>query len=593
MVIYNELRGYAESNSQWFGSSELLMPLLTSVLNYFNPTQLQYDAKLSEAFTVSTLKKDPQKFPRNLFTSYGTQTSAAEFSEIDTVSLPNFSLSVTIGPKFNIVADLPILVKKVEQAHNEQLKQFDERNPMFFINTSEQLAIYWLFMAEKILEFVKKQKNAITQIESTALDAYRQQIDQQEERPLIPDLNLTNSLKTYAKLCQLIGESFQQSVSENDTNTFVHKVDSSAVLHAAWEEIEATLTKILHNLISRSQRKFKGGKQGESTSLYELLSRASSAISLKAQKQIIAVLNAQASSVFFDHSRAEMYRKFGLHELMSRYEKSGIEDPGSVIEQISELPPLFLAFIRKEFPKEQADLDKLKESIIEYRDVWLKRRGTLDGFLAQSKLLVAQKKLANMLCAMIYSGKFISYKKDSASFEVLLKSAVSADLLSQLWKEYAGEAGFAITAGNHYFFVAQLAHGQYLRLNETPAFFDRKAMSTISFSSHEYLYQAVMYYLKAQELEQDSSKHEQAEMLYKEAIKIDSKNGDYKFCLARLLSKYPDRHAEAEVLYKEAIKIDSKNSDYRLGLARLLSEYPDRHAEATYHRDQFLLYEGL
>ena len=589
-------------DSERLGSLKLLAPLLNIVFAHLNHMQIDYDEQLAESFVVKTEDQGEKEFSRRLFTSPNTSKSAATFIETGPARLREFGISITIGGEFNIVTDLPRLIKAVEQAHNQQIKEYGGDNPMLFINTSKQLADYWSFMSERLQEFTTAQTEQLYAIEHQAISSYQQKEYKEEKnsagakkkvkRYMHGPLNLSDTLKAYVELCQLISKGFSTVKPDENVNNLsdlAHEVDASAVFSRAWQKTETSLQTTMDVLVKRSKGENKNpNRQLYPQQLYDLLYKALDIIGGRAQEQIIAELNTQARDVFFKHCSKELYRKTGLDELMERYKQDDSNDSASVVEKHTDYGDLsqLIKFIRQEFPTNQEKLNQIKQDLQRAKQT-LKNKKAEGGNVQQetADLVDLQEQLANKLCAIVYSEKFFAYKNDNYSFSSAIEESfancmISAELLSQLWSEYAGEAGFGATTNNHYFFVTQLANKKYISLNSKPRDFNPQRENYYEFGAHEQLYQAAMCNWKGFEMKGDVNKHQLAEVLFKEAIRLAPNNPDFKTNLANLLAKYPKRHAEAEVLYREAIRLAPNDPDFKFNLANLLKKYPSRHAEA-------------
>lgn len=553
---------------------QILAPVLDAVFGQLNHMTINVDRSLSEPFKIIVSEQGKENFPRRLFLTPNTSTTTATFTETGPASLNVFELQVKISPDFNVLRDLPGLIAGVEKAHNQQMTKYSNSEPMVFINTSAQLADYWQFFAQKLSEFASLHQGQLLNIKDQAAPEDQQNLGEQFILP---------SLQAYGELCRLIAQGFKQAASDQTTLAEqAENIDSTAVFSHAWQATEEKLGKILEKLALK--------KATNTRSITQIWSLAATVIGNRAQEEILDTLHTQARSAFFQHAKAELFRKAGLGELFERPPKTEQNDPAEVMLHNEEIVTSglgeehpYIEWLREEFPAEQKQLENLKVAIQAQKDNLNQTIDTNNQAILKEVLSQLQIRLAHQLCALVYSGKFFAYKTDNYSFadatdHNFVNCMVRGELLHQFWQTYAGENSFGVIKVEHYFLVVKTASNLLLSLDGVPdeIDFNIKEKNYLQIGLHEQLFILGIVLYKCREYELDSTKHHLAELLYKEAIRLAPNNPIFKVNFASMLAKYPERHQEAEKLYREAINLDPDNIKIKYMLYFLLIENPDR-----------------
>lgn len=552
-------------------SLENLAPILTVAFSHLNNLSLRSDPALTEPFAIHIVREEDKLFPRRIFKTPNTQTHAATFIEQEPEQLPVFSMEVVMGSRFNVVTDLPRLTAEVQRKHNEMMREYGQETPMVFLDTNKQLAEYWHFMGKQMRSFAESRHQNFAKI-----------VDPLTGDPVGTTI-IEPAFAAYADLCTLMGDGFLQADAETHSE-LAEYVSSEKLFEREWRRMRAD---ILY-LVEKVQLKVSISGGWINQRMGHFLQRAVAQIGLIAQEDMLETLNTQSREAFFQHCQAELYRKAGLARFIDRMPAN--EDATSLIsqrKQSSESVDGSLAtWIKNNFPKEHDKLHDLKEEIQNSERV-IAELSEPDAMNEKEKLASLQLKLAEALCAVIYSQKLFVYDADSYSFSSateknFVNCMIRGDILYQLWKEFAGGIVLGALSQGHYFVLVELADGSLLSLDGVPLPF-AKSSKTQAIGAHSVLYQAALYDWKAISLADEGSYY-QAEILMREACRLEPKNLDYKYHLAMVLSFVPDKYIEAAQLLKRLVELNPKDPDYNNALAILLKKQKKYSQSEQYYR---------
>lgn len=462
-----------------------------------------------------------QKFSIELIEKDPQKYKKGLATDPEMVKKPNFGIRIKKSRDFTL-KDLPEYNKALEKVHNEWLEKNGytrAKNPEYFINENPNLARFWYFFAGKLKEV----------------------LTQNSPEPLIK-----TQLETFSEVFETIGKSYAPE-------TEVKPATSDGHLEFLWE---TELKEKISRIISWEGDDYSGNS----------LKKALNNIVKLGIRNINEKQQTQVRQVEFRHVENEMMRKSDVSEV--------VKNNWGNMTYI-----LFLLGLTEK-QKELAELQK------EYRELQQKIENSRDSEETENlkkELSKLQLKVTKNINAIIYSEKFWQGSKDEFSFQDLLNKEVNCmtrgQLIHSMWKEFFGEETLGATTKGHYFSVLRLANGQYASLNgdveEINDLEKWKKEKVVQVGVHKEFYQSAV-------LDWQANKKDWTlvEKLYREAIRINPRNPDYKNNLALLLAKQPDRWKEAEKLYLEAIRINPRYPDYKNNLAPLLDKQPDRWKEA-------------
>lgn len=575
-LLYEDLvtRAEAQRDKKEAPHISALAPILNLAFSHLNHLSIEYQEDLDEPFLIEIDKPGKfrslrykvadifegnkpvatETFTRGIFRTYDRDINAVVYHVTREEKLPVFDIHVSFGNTFNVVSDLPRLIREVQRVHNEKMKEFGQENePMVFINTSKKLAEYWRFMGENIEGFTS---DHTTEIE-TMVD---------NGNPIGSELILP-TLETYTRLCSLIAEGFDEGANDEDSQ-LAQDVDSSALFDLEWEKVYRNLSDILV-LIKRKIRKGNGSESR--FEIKELISRFIRSIINTTQKDILDKLNTQSREVFFHHCEAELFRKAGLSKLVERIPKDENIGDVSLMSRMNYITE----WINENFPQNQQELDDLGDNLRANKDQ-INQAFDENNIQKANELIEKrvemQKLLAVKICTILYSEKFFLYTEGRYSFSnaIDLKEVncmVFSELIHLLWHKYCGEESMAVLVPGHIFSLVELADGTQLKLDVFPSGYDQLDPSNeriYDIGSHSRLYQAALFSWKAGEV----NSSDEAEELYREAIRLSPSTPSFKYNLAGLLEKDPERLIESGAMYIEAVALYPNYPWFMTGLAQ-------------------------
>jgi tetratricopeptide (TPR) repeat protein len=561
--------------------------ILNIAFSNLNHLTIEQDPELENGFSIEVTEDDQENFPRSVF--YVNSDDEIK-KKGKAKELQVFSIKVKIGKSFNVLTDLPKLSREVAKIHNEKIAYYGEEHQMMFIDTNKKLKEYWAFISNKLLEFTKENKDELEEIDKLAnepdkkLNKLLANILKKLNKSSQNKINLQQTLEEYSEALSIISKSFddedstqnEEGQAKNDGNAdklnqeekkqTAQDIDYTHLFEHEWEKTKKNLEYLIKKVIEKkdktessdSRYKFK-----QRDRLNTLIKRAVSRISLESQTKIIDEMNTQSREAFFQHAKAELFRKVGLGDLGVRLDDiesdPDLNDTSDIIRKIYDVSkenPI-IKYFKNSFPKESRGLEELKEKITS--ETSIERKSNL------------QLGLANKIILLIYSEKFFLIEKGNYSFSNVIEKnyvncMVISELINQFWGYYDGEDSLASLSKKHIFSVVRLADGKLFSLDEELSQMTDNEDNIYEIGDHSTLYQAALLNSKGNEFKK-KGKYKLAERFYREAIKLSSNNPSFKYSYASLLAKDPERYEEAELLYKQSIKLAPNDPWYKTGIA--------------------------
>lgn len=531
-------------------SLQVLAPVLNVVFSHLNHLEIVFKPDLdTDPYKITLTEQPPEQFTRRVFhTAYDEKTKQpAKFTERGPEELPVFSMTVEIGPAFNVVTDLPEFTQQVQTLHNEQMREYglSEKEPVY-INTNKQLAEYWQFMADQLAAFVDSHVEELRSIGSTSTS----------ENPSLGESVLLPTVRAYGQLCGLLAEGFG-SASNGAETALTQEVDNTPWLELAWKQTEHRLLTMFGGLQARAD----DPNSALATDPAKFIRHLVNLTTHHAQQKMIKELNTQARSAFFHHCEAELWRKAGLGDIWQRLRA---DDDVAEVSRVQSNPEVASTFIDEYFPESKVELLDLQNLLKENKKALEVAVDSSQQRELRNARVALQFRVINMLRALVFSNKIFSYHSEKYSFSDAIDTSevncmVRLEIFHQWYEYICEETTLAMLVRNHVYSVAKLANGKLVSF-DSGSLVDKHQLG-FDLGDHESVYLAAIINWKA--IQQKKSKRlTGAELLYLEAIRLVPTFADAINNLALLLGNNPNSLEEAEALYREAIRIDPTNTAY-------------------------------
>lgn len=492
-------------------SLQVLAPVLNVVFSHLNHLEIVFKPDLdTDPYKIILTEQPSEQFTRRVFhTAHDEKTKEpAKFTERGPEELPVFSMTVEIGPAFNVVTDLPEFTQQVQTLHNEQMREYglEEGEPVY-INTNKQLAEYWQYMADQLAAFIDSHVDELRSIGSTSTS----------ENPSLGESVLLPTVRAYGQLCGLLAEGFDSAGNGAET-ALTQEVDNTPWLELAWKQTEHRLLTMLGGLQARAD----DPNSALTTDPAKFIRHLVNLTTHHAQQKMIEELNTQARSAFFHHCEAELWRKAGLGDIWQR-----LRADDDVVDNLRDgsISSSTIAFVEINFPRESEELSQLKSHLEKNKQKINSINEPEVRKIVTKQRIRLQTELCKALWSLVYSNKIFSYQSDSYPFSnAIERSAVNCmvrtELLHQLYAHYGGEASLATIEGWHIFPLMKLADERnYYALDETLRIIGVEELKELEIGKHENMYMASILDWKAK-LSFDDGNFREAELFCREAIRL-------------------------------------------------------------------------
>ncbi len=525
-----------------------LIEILEKNLNEFNNNTEALDQlfKLLNGLRFKKVRSLPngKKFEVEIIDTGRQDFEYGQIKNHKTQTLPTFSLKIQIASNFQL-QDLPAFNQVIATAHNEWLAEHNITDQTYYIPGNQTLADFWYFFADKLEAEIGKWNGR-----NTIIPAQMQVIQ-----------------SIFEELGRRYGQRRQVS------NSAWEAIWNLEISNKDWVDNKG-LPESNYNHLARlwQKRKDQPNEEVDTEALQRLFQ--------KAFRKVEARLQTQFRENLFHHCELEMVRKSNL--------KNDLKNAWGKNQEI-------IAFLREIF---REDFQKLEDQQRKHRYLRMNIAQTNDKNKKreyQEELSELEIKIAKQINAIIYSDKIWEYPDDqdgnpidgNYSFQDILEKEVNCmtrgQLIYSLWKTFFKREILAATTTEHFYSLLYLPNEEYWSLDGYVTKIEniedwKKANNQMGLFSD--FYQAGLLSWQASFIKNNNPFL--AEILYREAIRLNPDDTDLKNQLASLLSKQgPERWKEAEELYREVIRLNPDDVTSKSNLATLLSiQEPERWKEA-------------